>query len=169
VLIVSKCPERLTEEIRQDYLSKINPLPHQKVYFSSFKYGNPYHLFNPEIKWFPHQLPSVLLVTAIASVQYLEDYLKPRTTSLVHQVHEDHHYFTHYEMAQLRKKLDEMEGSQKIILTTEKDATRMWLHKDFIEKENLPIFVLPVAVVFHGNDGHLFNEQIKQCLLDFQS
>ncbi|MEY4048071.1 MAG: hypothetical protein RL284_1622, partial [Bacteroidota bacterium] len=55
VLIVSKCPERLTEEIRQDYLSNINPLPHQKVYFSSFKYGNPYHLFNPEIKWFPHQ------------------------------------------------------------------------------------------------------------------
>jgi len=169
VLIVSKCPERLTEEMRQDFLNKINPLPHQKVYFSSFKYGNPYHLFNPEIKWLPRQLPSVLLVTAIASVQYLEDYLKPRTTSLVHQVHEDHHYFTHYEIAQLRKKLDEMEGSQKIILTTEKDATRMWLHKDFIEKENLPIFVLPVAVVFHGNDGHLFNEQIKQSLLDFQS
>ena len=169
VLIVSKCPERLTEEIREDYLSKINPLPHQKVYFSSFKYGNPYHLFNPEIKWLPHQLPSVLLVTAIASVQYLEDYLKPRTSFLVHQAHEDHHYFTHYEMAQLRKKLDEMEGSQKIILTTEKDATRMWLHKDFIEKENLPIFVLPVAVVFHGNDGNHFNEQIKQCLLDFQS
>mgnify|MGYP000999914341 CR=1 FL=1 len=85
------------------------------------------------------------------------------------QVHEDHHYFTHYEMAQLRKKLDEMEDSQKIILTTEKDATRMWLHKDFIEKENLPIFVLPIEVVFHGNDGEHFLEQIKQSLLEFQS
>jgi tetraacyldisaccharide 4'-kinase len=62
-----------------------------------------------------------------------------------------------------------MDGSQKIILTTEKDATRMWLHKDFIEKENLPIFVLPIEVVFHGNDGEYFLEQIKQSLLDFQS
>jgi len=87
----------------------------------------------------------------------------------VHQVHEDHHYFTHYEIAQLRKKLDEMDGAQKIILTTEKDATRMWLHKDYIEKENLPIFVLPVEVAFHGKDGEHFLEQIKQSLLTFQS
>jgi tetraacyldisaccharide 4'-kinase len=169
VLIVSKCPEKITKEERQNFLRRINPLPHQKVYFSSFKYGIPYHLFQPEIKWSTHPFPSVLLITAIASISYLEDYLRPRTAFLVHQVHEDHHYFTHYEMSQLRKKLDNMEGSQKIILTTEKDATRMWLHKDFIEREQLPIFVLPVAVVFHGDDGNLFNEQIKQCLLDFQS
>lgn len=169
VLIVSKCPDQISPEIRHDFLRKINPLPHQKVYFSSFRYGTPYYLFNPDIKWSSHSLPSVLLITAIASVSYIEDYLKPRTNLLVHQVFEDHHYFTHYEMAQLRKKLDRMEGSQKIILTTEKDATRMWLHKDFIEKEHLPIFVLPVAVFFHGNDGQLFNEQIKQSLLEYQS
>jgi len=169
ILIVSKCPQNLSEETRQDFVKKINPQKNQQVYFSSFKYGKPYHLFNPDIKWSSDRLPSVLLVTAIASVQYLEEYLKPRTTTLVHQVHEDHHYFTHYEIAQLRKKLDEMDGAQKIILTTEKDATRMWLHKDYIEKENLPIFVLPVEVAFHGKDGEHFLEQIKQSLLTFQS
>lgn len=169
ILIVSKCPQNLSEEMRQDFVKKINPQKNQQVYFSSFKYGKPYHLFNPDIKWSSDTLPSVLLITAIASVQYLEEYLKPRTTTLVHQVHEDHHYFTHYEIAQLRKKLDEMDGTQKIILTTEKDATRMWLHKDYIEKENLPIFVLPVEVVFNGKDGEHFLEQIKQSLLTFQS
>jgi hypothetical protein len=45
----------------------------------------------------------------------------------------------------------------------------MWLHKDYIEKENLPIFVLPVEVAFHGKDGEHFLEQIKQSLLTFQS
>ena len=169
ILIVSKCPERLTEEIRQDFIKKINPQKNQQVYFSSFNYGNPYYLFDPEISIKLTHAHQVLMVSAIAGVSYLEEYLKPKIKVLVHKVFEDHHYFSQYEMAQLKVTLDQMEGNNKIILTTEKDATRMWLHRDFLINEKIAVFVLPVQVIFHGNDEELFLKQIKQSLLDFQS
>ncbi|MEY3323175.1 MAG: hypothetical protein RLZZ417_2758 [Bacteroidota bacterium] len=169
ILIVSKCPQHLSKETRQNFIKKIKPQNNQNVYFSSFKYGNPYYLFNPEIKIILNQQHQVLLVSAIAGVSYLEEYLKPKIDVLVHKVFEDHHYFSQYEMAQLKVSLDRMEGNHKIILTTEKDATRMWLHRDFLIAENIAVFVLPVQVIFHGNDEEHFLAQIKQSLLDFQS
>jgi tetraacyldisaccharide 4'-kinase len=169
ILIVSKCPNPLTEELRNDFIDKIKPQKYQKVYFSYFKYGKPYHLFHPEITIHLNRQVRVLLISAIAGVSYLEEYLKPKIDILVHKVFEDHHYFTQYEMTRLKATLDQMEGEKKIILTTEKDATRMWLHKDYLTAEDIAVFVLPVQVAFHGSDGAQFIEQIRQSLLDFQS
>ena len=61
-----------------------------------------------------------------------------------------------------------MEGSNKIILTTEKDATRLDLHKSYLMKENLPIFVLPIQIAFHQTNRETFIDEVKSFLLDFK-
>ena len=57
----------------------------------------------------------------------------------------------------------------KIIITTEKDATRLSLHKDYITKHQMPIYVLPAKVSFVAEDGQAFDEEIKKFLLEFKA
>ena len=73
----------------------------------------------------------------------------------------------------MRKKLkstyNKIESSKKIILTTEKDAMRLELHHQFIVDNKLPVYVLPVKVAFHFNEGEQFDNDIKQFLLNFKN
>ena len=45
IIIVTKAPEVLQENIRREIIEKINPQSHQKVYFSFIKYGSLIALF----------------------------------------------------------------------------------------------------------------------------
>ena len=112
---------------------------------------------------------SVLLCCAIAGTEYLVHHLSPRVEDLVVMEYEDHHYFTPYDMDRIKNQYEQLAGSNKIILTTEKDATRLELHKEFIQAYSLPIFVLPVKVAFHDNDGSMFDQYIKDFLLKFKA
>ena len=80
---------------------------------------------------------------------------------------EDHHEFSERDIAQLKTYYDTFESKQKIILTTEKDAMRLDLHRQFILEHKLPIFVLPIQVKFANNEPE-FQEIIKQYLLNFK-
>jgi tetraacyldisaccharide 4'-kinase len=61
-----------------------------------------------------------------------------------------------------------MPGRNNIILTTEKDAMRLELHRDFFWKNEIPIYVLPVEVEFCDEDERAFQEAVKRVLLDFK-
>ena len=83
--------------------------------------------------------------------------------------YEDHHYFSKYDVANLKRRFEEMDSKQKVIITTEKDAMRLELHRDFLIEHRLPILVLPVEVAFHFDDGQHFNEKVKKYLLNFRA
>ncbi|HWB93061.1 MAG TPA: tetraacyldisaccharide 4'-kinase [Puia sp.] len=44
IIVVTKCPEDLTEESRREIATEIEPGAHQQVFFSSIRYGEPYHI-----------------------------------------------------------------------------------------------------------------------------
>jgi len=44
---------------------------------------------------------------------------------------------------------------------------RLDLHRDLLEKMNIPIYVLPVKVKFLFGEGKQFDTEIKDFLLDF--
>src|SRR5690606_32751156 len=48
IIIVSKCPPDLPMEKAGEIENRINPLPHQKVFFSTIEYGVPYDFFTQE-------------------------------------------------------------------------------------------------------------------------
>ena len=70
--------------------------------------------------------------------------------------YEDHHYFTDFEMEQFKKIYDNITTDNTVFLTTEKDATRLELHKDYLMKHNIPVFVLPAKVAFLDDDDEGF-------------
>jgi len=111
----------------------------------------------------------VILLSAIANTQYLEDYLVSKCTIVDTIKFEDHHYFTERDIELLVKIFEQEENKDLIIITTEKDATRLHIHNQVLIEKRIPIFILPVEVAFHFDQKEEFNADIKDFLLDFKS
>lgn len=168
VIIVSKCPPQLSDEERFKMIKKIQPLPHQKVFFSYYRYLQPYYIYNAAYTVELNPEIQVLMVSAIASSAYLMQYLNSKSEYLDTLEYVDHHIFTAHELSQIKRQYDQLPGEKKIILTTEKDATRLDIHRKFILENKLPIYVLPVDVDFHFDEKEKFDEHIRQFLLNFK-
>lgn len=167
-IIVSKCPPEMDEAQKEAFIQEIKPFPNQQLFFSYYRYHQPYYIFNGRYRANLQPDWDVLLISAIARTEYLTDYLSSKVGKLRTLEFEDHHYFTKSDMADLKRAYESLTSSKKIILTTEKDAMRMELHREFLIAERLPIFALPIQVQFHFNEGPVFDEGIKDFLLNFK-
>jgi len=169
VLVVSKCPPELSAAEALALKEEIQPLPHQRIFFSAYTYGNPFYLFNPGYTLDLASDWSVLLICAIAGTDYLLRYLEEVASGVQVIAYEDHHFFTNYDIASLKQAFDRLDAPRKIILTTEKDAMRLQLHKEFIVQHQLPVFVLPIQVQFLFDEGLAFEDLLKTYLLNFRA
>ncbi len=168
VIVVSKCPSLITEQDRQRFIQEINPLPHQQVFFSYYDYGAPYYIFDPSITAVLEPDVEVLLICAIARTDYLVGYLNERVGKVRLLEYEDHHYFSKFDVSNLRGAFERMSDVEKVmVLTTEKDAMRLELHAEYLIENQVPIFALPVEVKFHFDEGAIFDQLIKDYLLNF--
>ena len=167
-LIITKCPDDLIDSDRETALDKVKPKPGQEIFFTKYEYGRPYHLFFRAVTHAINEKVHVLVVCAIANSSYMMQYVENQAASVKLMEYEDHHLFTRYEIAQLKKQFDQIEAGRKIILTTEKDAVRLERHLAYLEEQNMPIFVLPVHVSFYDAEDQ-FRELVKVKLLDFKS
>ena len=169
MIIVSKCPRSLSPLDQDNMMNKINPLPHQSIYFSYYDYDSPYAIFQPSFKQPLSKDLDVLLICAIARTEYLTEYLEEKCGTVQVMAFEDHHFFTKYDVGQLKANFDRLESKNKIILTTEKDAMRLELHRTYMNENEMPLFALPVQVAFHFGDAERFNDNVKSYLLDFKA
>jgi tetraacyldisaccharide 4'-kinase len=169
-IIVTKCPPTMPREEAEALRREIDPLPYQRVWFSTFRYGMPYRLFEPRQRVALTGDLSVLLISAIANTDFLVEYLADKTRVLDGMPFEDHHYFSPDDMGQMLRRFQALpEDGPRIILSTEKDATRLALHAKWLRQQDLPVYILPVAVDFLFDQREAFDEAIRQFLLDFKS
>ena len=168
IIIVTKCPAVVKQEEKDRLILEIGLTKSQHLFFTRYIYGSPYHMFYPSMKATFHQNMHVLVISAIAKTDYLLDYLSERVAEVKSIEYEDHHQFTNYEVAQLKKQFDHLSGDQKIIITTEKDAVRLERHKEYIRQEEMPIYVLPAFVSFVDLELE-FRQLIQNYLLQFKS
>ncbi len=168
MIIVSKCPDGLSQEEKDSMLNKIRPFPHQRVFFSTYRYSQPYYMLNPAYTGVLDRETDVLLLTGIANADYLVQYLEPLVNTVTHTAYEDHHYFEESELYQIQTQFKNLESGRKLVLTTEKDAMRLDLHRSRIMELQLPVFVLPVEVEFLFGLGPEFDQAIKDFLIHFK-
>jgi len=169
IIIVSKCPPQLAEADRAALIKEINPLSHQQIYFSYYTYQPAYHILQPKLQIQLGQNLDILLICAIARTDYLLKYLEESVSNVTVLEYEDHHYFSKHDIAHLKTTFNNLPSDNKIILTTEKDAMRLEMHRPFLLEHQLPIFALPIEVAFHHDDGPAFDSAIKQFLLSFKA
>jgi len=168
IIIVSKCPEDIRPDERDQLLKEIQPFAYQRVFFSWYQHLNPYYLLNSQYTTELQKDWDVLLISAIARTDYLVDYLETKVNSVKTLEYADHHYFTKYDISHLKRTFENMPNKKKLILTTEKDAMRLELHKEFFQENEFPVFVIPVEVRFHFEEGTEFDELVRQFLLNFK-
>ena len=163
IIIVTKCPADTADADRERVRREIDPFPYQHLYFSHIEYGGLYPLFlngEPQAPLTDISHKDMLVITGIASNQKLVKYLEQKANKVYESVYKDHHLFDMYDMENIRETFGHVKSDNKIIVTTEKDAVRLWPHRTWFLENNIPIFVQPIRVAFAGNDGEQFNADI---------
>jgi len=168
-VIVTKCPSSLSLETMNSIRKEIIGEKNQLVFFSQYKYGHPYKMYGPVQRLPLHKELSVLLVVAIAGTEYLLEHVDSAVKEVRMMEYTDHHAFTQSDIEDIERHFRSMDPSERsIILTTEKDAMRLDMHRDLLLQLDLPIYILPVAVDFLGENSIAFDESIKEWLLNFK-
>jgi tetraacyldisaccharide 4'-kinase len=168
IIIVSKCPDVVSEGEREHLVNKICPLKRQQVFFTRYSYGHPYSFADPRRRISLSDNLDVIMVSAIANTAYMMSYLEQKVDSIHTLEYEDHHIFTERDIEYISQVYANRDTEQKIILTTEKDAMRLDLHRASILKNGLPIYILPAEVSFLFNEDKAFNALIQSFLLNFK-
>jgi tetraacyldisaccharide 4'-kinase len=174
-IVISKSPAILVPIERKRLLEFIRILPHQEVFFSYYSYGEFIRLnskpgmISMSSKYYMDMRFSILLVTGIANPASITEYLRRQTDKLYTLQFPDHHDFTLGDMDKINSAFSDMTGTNKIIVTTEKDMMR--LRRPELEEalRNLPVFYLPVEVAFHHNEQDKFNQRILNYVRKNQS
>lgn len=168
LIIVTKCPADISNEERQKIMQNIKPLPYQRVFFSQYKYFTPYRMWEHQQRFEIAKAHEVLLICGIARSEYLLEYLHTKSDSVKLLQFEDHHVYTRHDLEMMKKYYDNMMGTNRIILTTEKDAVRLEKHRDFFVENNMHLNILPIQVAFLFDEGPVFDDWMQQFLLNFK-
>tara|TARA_B100000575_G_C23116510_1_gene645494 strand:- start:245 stop:1285 length:1041 start_codon:yes stop_codon:yes gene_type:complete len=164
-IIVTKTPRALLPVDKKRLIEQIAPWPHQKLFFSFYEYHKPKHVFSSKEISFDEQ--KILLLTGICDPQPIKDYLLGKVELLKHLKYPDHYEYKEKDIVKIKEVWTEIQSSEKIILTTEKDCMRLKMFKK--ELENLPIYYLPISVNFHEKEkfNNLIIDYVKKNKGDF--
>ncbi|MFM2358152.1 MAG: tetraacyldisaccharide 4-kinase, partial [Bacteroidota bacterium] len=75
IIVVTKCPATMEDATKRQLLMELGAGVKQKVYFTSFDYSLPTHLFQPNLQCKLQEGLSVLLVCGIANPKPLKEFL----------------------------------------------------------------------------------------------
>jgi len=164
ILIVSKCAPHLSEPHKKQIEEEIKPQEHQDLFFTSIQYGTPYHIVSKAEKDLNGNMEA-LLISGIANPKPLKKFLSDHTSSYHEMLYGDHHIFTIDDLKDIRKRFENITAEEKIIITTEKDATR--LDKFRNDLAGYPVYVLPIKVKFLFDEERRFTELITNFITTY--
>lgn len=101
-----------------------------------------------------------MLVTGIASPAPILEELKIYTDQIDSLSFDDHHHFSHRDIQQIKERFRKLKGEHKLIVTTEKDATRLIHHPALSEELKPFIYALPIEIEILQNQQDKFNQHI---------
>ena len=150
LVIVTKCPEDLSETDRAIILKKLKTKADQTVLFSKLVYSD--MIKSNQSGTMPLldlQNKKIALVTGIASPAPLLKYLKSKEIDFVHFEYPDHHDFNAREIEKF--------GNSEIVLTTEKDYMRL-------EGKVESLYYLEIAHGFDPQDHEILEQTVKNLI-----
>lgn len=174
MVVVTKCNPDMQPIDFRIYTNGLDLYPFQKLYFTSLEYDTLQPVF-PELG--ESELPldelrkkHLFLVTGIAAPGPLVDKLEHKTYNLYTKFFPDHHAFTKEDIRSIRQMVASIDDTNKIILTTEKDAVRFrsLLHLDDEMKRML--YYIPVRITFLDKEGKTsFNNKIREHVKNYST
>ena len=145
VIVVTKCPEAISESEKAKISKDLKVKPHQQLVFSSIRYAEKVISTHSEMAL--QSLPEFTLVTGIANAKPLVHFLKNKGLKFNHLEFPDHYSFRVNDIEELAKK--------ELIITTEKDFVRLADNESLESK----LFYLPIEITLDKKD--VFDSAIR--------
>jgi tetraacyldisaccharide 4'-kinase len=137
VVVVTKCPQNITEKNKDEVKLKLNV--NVPVFFTSIDYDSDVFSAENSISVSDIISKEKIIVAGIAKPKYFIDYLNSGTDKVM--IYPDHHNFSEAEISEISEL-----SKDKIIVTTEKDFMRL---NGKIHSSNL--FYLPIQTKFNSD------------------
>jgi tetraacyldisaccharide 4'-kinase len=157
IIIVTKAPHDISAEEIARVSDELGSGPNCSVFFTTLAYDQPLSLMRSS-ETSVTASTSVLLVTGIADPSPLLQYLSGITAKITHLSFPDHHRFTEKDLAMLTRTYDQLEGEEKMIITTAKDAVRLKEITIIADHVREAIHYLPVRVQFIADEEKFLNK-----------
>jgi tetraacyldisaccharide 4'-kinase len=163
IIIITKCPDDLTEAEREKLTQEVNPYPHQKIYFSYLKYSHPVWAFD-KTKYFKlNNTVNAISFCGIANPNHFENYIKKQVNRLHTISFDDHHPYEITDFDPIKEAFDTIKGTNKLVITTEKDYQRLTPFLNWFKTSNIPLFYLPVNIYMKENEKN----GLKKAVINF--
>jgi tetraacyldisaccharide 4'-kinase len=161
LIIVTKTPKIFSPITRRNLVKELNPKSHQRLFYSYISYDSPVPL-----KLCTNQKPAdpkynyIVMVAGVANSYPLQEYLKSICNELVVIDFNDHHQYTASDFEKIISEYQAIISKDKVIFTTEKDATRLDREEFSSYLEALPVYYVPIRIKFHDCDEIRFDKLI---------
>lgn len=170
IIIVSKCPDDLSEKQMEEIRYRIQPAMGQQIYFTRIQYGSTRDFYSGDPMVLAPGTP-VVLVAGIADPGPLLAYLRHSFNDIHLLDYPDHHYFHGRDIEEIKEVCNQYRNA--VLLTTEKDAVRLALFKDELRATGISVSVLPIRVSFIKDKNrfdqyildHIERERMEQAVL----
>lgn len=170
VIIYTKCPDEITPITRRIIMKDVNLRPYQSLYFTTMVYGDPLPVFPERVKEpLESENKKVILLAGIANPVPLQQYVASRYAVIDELIYEDHHHFNPKDLKTIEQRFVKYQDQNPVIITTEKDAMRLWDETgipDFIQSQ---LYYIPVKIKFLDHEGKSFDKTIVGYVKDNRS
>lgn len=162
LVVVTKCPDTMTEGLRNEFKHQIYQYAGSKkpVLFSHITYGKPY-----PIKESSKFSTSIILLSGLANDELFVKFCRNNFDVLEILSFPDHHDYSEFDFAKLKKVRQNFPDREVVVLTTEKDSEKVKSTAPEGFMREIPIFVLPILVEFSSEDIGILMQQIQQKVL----
>ena len=153
IVIATKCPADIKPLEYSLFDKRLDLIPAQARFFSRYRYDRPRPVFGGN-KVAPPDFENltsddrILAVCGIGNPRPFVRFLKSFAAKVKVNVFPDHHEYTRKDTQMLLERFRSMEGCNRYIITTEKDAVRL-INNPYFPHELKPyLFYMPIHVEF---------------------
>ncbi len=170
IVIVSKCPDDLSEkaraEIKQEILAYAQP--GTPIFFSGIRYGAPVPFAQQQTSRAVHSLQSVILFSGIARPEPLEAYVQENFQLLKHFRFPDHYPYREADIEKILQYGISQDTHHQAFLSTEKDYVKLLSPEFRPIWQGKPFYYLPIEIYFLEEEEK-FKTMIQKAIDTFKS
>jgi tetraacyldisaccharide 4'-kinase len=165
IILVTKCPDRLKPIERRLMVKDLGLNDFQHLYFTRLGYREPIPVFRDastdiSLSAIKAASPTILMVTGIANPRLFKRHLRSISTRIREMTFPDHHHFSQRDINEILHAYDNIQGEDRFIFTTEKDAMRLRKFTNIDLEIKNRLFYIPIDTEFLNDDTENFNNQI---------
>ena len=160
-IIVTKTPKVFSPITRRNLVKELKPKKHQRLFYSYVAYDLPVPL-----NLCSNQKPAaskynyIIMVAGVANSYPFQEYLRGLCNELIVIDFHDHHQYTVEDLEKISREYQAIISKDKVIFTTEKDATRLDREEFSTYLDVLPVYYVPIRIKFHDCDEVRFDKLI---------